>query len=240
MPNIAICYWGMTRSTKFIYKTHLENLHNQLKINNINYKIFMHTWKTKDNKNIIWENESNILVDYEEYKLLEPDYYQIDDQTTFLDTINFDNYFYEDIYDTIGHSPNGEWLPQLIRNHLCALESQKRVFNMVKKSNIEFDYIIYIRPDVLLLNNFDTNCLKNVFDITLLNYEHYEGYNDRFAIIPFKLEDKYSNRIDEIIEFRKTKGRIVSEKYVKYIVDKYYTNKQFINFKMRIIRPDGK
>jgi hypothetical protein len=240
MLNIAICYWGMTRSTKIVYETHINRLFNKLNSSNIQYKIFMHTWKTCNDKNIIWKKESNFLVDYEEYKLLNPDYYKIDNQTIFLDNLDFNNYFYKHIYDTIGHSINGEWLPQLILNHLCALESQKRVFKMVKESNINFDYIIFIRPDVLLLNDFNINWLKDTFDITLLNYDHYEGYNDRFAIIPFNNTDKYSNRIDEIIEFRKTNGRIVSEKYVKYIVDKYYNNKKFIDFKMRIIRPGEK
>jgi hypothetical protein len=239
MLNIAICYWGMTRSTKLIYKSHLDKLFSRLKLNNINYKIFMHTWDITSNKIFIAEREIRIPVDYEEYKLLQPDYYNIENQNDFLNNINFDDYFYKDIYDTIGHCPNGEWLPQLILNHLCALESQKRVLKMVKESNENFDFIILIRPDILLSSNFNVSWLNSNFDITLLNYHYNEGYNDRFAIIPFKKADKYFNRIDEIAEYRKTNGRIVSEKYLKYIVDKYYSNIQYINLKMNIIRPNG-
>ena len=50
---------------------------------------------------------------------------------------------------------------------------------------------------------------------------------------------KYSTRIDEIIEFRRNHGRIVSEKYVKYIINTYYPNLQLIDFKMLRVRPNG-
>jgi hypothetical protein len=64
-----------------------------------------------------------------------------------------------------------------------------------------------------------------------------QGCNDKFSILPYHSADKYACRIDEILEFRKHHGRIVSEKYLKYIVDKYYPNVKFINFSMNIIRP---
>ena len=96
---------------------------------------------------------------------------------------------------------------------------------------------MFIRPDVLIENNIDFNFVYMKFDIIIPNNDHHEGYNDRFAILPFEISDKYACRIDEIIEFRKTQGRIVSEKYVKYIINKYFPNLLFINFKMTIIRP---
>lgn len=236
--KICICYWGMTRSTKVVYNSHVKYLFNVLKDQNIDYDVFMHTWKTKNDENIIWENNSNIKVDYEEYKLLNPTFYKIDIQDEFLQTIKFENYFNEELYNTYGgDNINYEWRPQLIKNHLCALESQKRVYNMVIEKSNKYDFIIFIRPDVELFNNFNIKWFNLSYDITILNYEHYEGYNDRFAIIPFNKAAKYAERIEEIIEFRKTNGRIVSEKYVKFIIDKYYNNVNFVDFFMKIIRP---
>jgi hypothetical protein len=239
MTKIAICYWGMTRSTKYIYKSHKEKLFDILKNNNIDFNIYIHTWETENNENIIWEKKCNIPVDYEEYKLLHPQFYKIDNQNEFIQSINFNDYFDKSLYDKYGGDTYHEWRPQLIMNHLCALESQKRVYNMVINSNIDYDFIIFVRPDMLIINNFDINFLQNNFDIIIPNYDHYEGLNDRFAILPFKKSEKYSTRIDEIIEFRKNCGRIVSEKYVKYIVNKYYPNIRFINLIMKIVRPDG-
>lgn len=239
MTKISICYFGMTRSTKLVYQTHTTNLHNILKNNNIEFDIFMHTWKTKNDENVIWEKSCDVMVDYNEYVLLNPNFYKIENQEDFINSINFENYFDKNIYDVYGGDSHREWRPQLIMNHLCALESQKRVYNMVSESNNTYDFILFIRPDVKILNIFDVTCLTNKFDIIIPSYDHHEGLNDRFAILPFNSAEKYATRIDEIIEFRKNNGRIVSEKYVKYIVQKYYPNFKCINFIMQIIRPDG-
>ena len=234
--NIAICYWGLTRSTKRVYTSHYDYLFNVLKSSNINYDIFMHTWKADNN--FVFTKENTIPNDYEEYKLLEPDYYTIEYQKDFIDTLDFNNYFNKELFEKYGDSEY-EWYPQLIMNHLCALESQKRVYHMVISTNKKYDYIMFVRPDVLLCNNFNINVLNEQFDIVIPHGDHNEGLNDRFAILPFNSASLYANRIDEIIEFRKNNGRIVSEKYVKFIINKYYNNLKFIEFKMRRIRPDG-
>jgi hypothetical protein len=236
--NIAICYWGMTRSTRYIYKSHHENLYSILRENGFDVDVYIHTWKTDVNK--IWDTISPISIDYEEYKLLNPTDYKIDDQNIFLESIQFSDYFYIDIWNTIGHSTDGEWMPELIQNHLCALESQKRVTQMVASSEKKYDYIMYIRPDVEIYSIFPVDCFnmlkKN--DCCIVNSEHHEDYNDRFALMHYEDCIKYSHRIDEIIEFRKNNGRIVSEKYTKFILDKYYNNIHQIEFKFAIIRPN--
>lgn len=240
MVKLAICYWGMTRSTKLVYNSHINNLFNVLENNGIEFDVFIHTWETIDKRHIIWHNYCDTEVDYEEYKLLNPTFYKIDKQDEFLETINFNEYFDEDFFAK-NDDITDEWRqPGLIRNHLCALESQKRCYHMVVESNNSYDYILYIRPDVEIINTFDVNWINLEFDITIPNYDHCAGLNDRFAIIPFDKAEKYSTRIHEILEFRQKRGRITSEKYVKYIVDNYYPNIQRIGFIMRIIRPNGK
>lgn len=234
MINIAICYWGMTRSVKQTYKSHIQFLYNVLdNNNNITYKKFMHTWKT--DTNMIWEKNSSVAIDYDEYKLLNLDYYTIDCQDDFLQTIHVSDYFNRgDVDDTVPQWNN----PPLLRNHLCALESQKRVTNMVQSSGFKFDYIIYIRPDVELITPFLIQYLNiNNNEIAIPNEHHYSGYNDRFAIVPYTNCSVYGKRIDEIIKFKKENGRIVSEKYAKFILLKYFSKIHFIDFKMEIIRP---
>ena len=67
--DFAIIYFGMTRSTKKVYKSHINNVFNQLKNNKLTYKIFIHTWKTNNNKQKVWEKTIPIDIDYNEYKL---------------------------------------------------------------------------------------------------------------------------------------------------------------------------
>lgn len=244
MPNnydFAICYFGLTRSTKKVYKSHIEKIYNILKKNNLSYKIFMHTWKINGGGQRIWNKLINKEIDYSEYKLLNPDFYKLDNQNDFLKKINFDDYFYKDVWKKYGHSRTGEWLPQLITNHLCALESQKRCLEMVENymiNNNNFKYIMFIRPDMLVKNNIPINSIINSYNkISIPDTNHNEGYNDRFAIMNYKNACIYGKRINEIKEFRKNNGRIVSEKYVKFIADKYKFKINKIKFYLEIIRP---
>ena len=137
-----------------------------------------------------------------------------------------------------------EWHPYMVRNHLCALESTKRVTQMVldsSKSSSEgtFDYVMYLRPDVEIQSDFLSKYLTDMKpnEISFINRNFYEGYSDTFALI-CSLEHAihYGMRIDKIKEFRKTQGRITGEKYSKYIADKYFNKVHFIDFEFEIIR----
>lgn len=233
MLNVAICYWGLTRSTKLVYTTHHEHVFNILKQNNINYKIFMHTWQT--DTNIVWNKIYNTPLDYEEYKLLSPDFYKIDNQDDFLKEIipNFSLYFDQNLYNK---NPSLEWEPYLVRNHMCALESLKRVTNML---NEEFTHVIYLRPDVDIFTPFNIDWLSlKPGEIMIPDRDNSEGgFNDRFAIVHYTDCKKYANRIDNIAEYRKNIGRIVSEHYTRYTIEKYFKQVKFITFNFDIIRP---
>jgi hypothetical protein len=199
-----------------------------LKNNGIQFTKFMHTWKT--DTNMVWGDDCGVPIDYEEYKLLSPDYYKIDEQDDFLNGIRFSDYYYED--------GSHEWETYLIRNHLCALESMKRCTRMCISSGESFDFVIYIRPDVEIVTPFVLDAFTiGENGITLVAYDSYEGYNDKFAVVPFQRCIYYSDRIDSIAEFRKNHGRITSERYCKYTIDKYYDHVKFIDFYMNLIRP---
>lgn len=202
----------------------------------------MHTWKTKDNKQHVWDKIIENEIDYSEYELLNPDFYTIDEQEDFIENIDMSNYFYKNIWDKYGDNKNnGEWWPSLIKNHLCALESMKRGLEMVENFIIQgnsFKYIMFVRPDILIYDDLPVdNILINNDKITIPRNNHYEGYNDRFAIMNYSNSCIYGKRINELVEFRKNNGRIVSEKYVKFIIDKYNIPVNMVEFKFEIIRP---
>jgi hypothetical protein len=158
-----------------------------------------------------------------------------------LNSLKISDYFDQELYNKYGEGIQYEWDPQLLINHLCSLESQKRVTDMCINSKKPYNFVIYIRPDVLIEDFFPVDSLDinycNEAYIAIPDGKTYEGYNDQCAVLPFNMCEKYGKRIDEIIEFRKTNGRIVSEKYVKYIVDKYFITRNIIDFVFHIIRP---
>jgi hypothetical protein len=239
--DIAIIYFGLTRSIKKVYKSHMEYIYNHFDKNNITYKKFIHTWSLKDGVQNVWEDIIDKKIDYYEYKLLNPDFYEIDNEDEFIESVNMDDYFYKDVWNSKGHCPEGEWLPKMVSNHLCMLESQKRatrmVENYVSKGN-KFKLVMFIRPDLMLNNYLPINkviTLNNFINIP--NHDHHEGLNDQFAILTYDNIKIYGNRIDELSLFRKNNGRIVGEKYIKFIIDKYKLNINEINFDYKIIRP---
>lgn len=235
MCKVAICYWGLTRSLKKVYQSHIDKLYNILKQNGIEYNIFMHTWYT-DNPTI-WLTKQTTPPDYSEHLLINPDYYNIDNEQEFLNNITFSDYCNQELFDKYGDSQY-EWIPGMIQNHICGIESQKRVTDMVLNSGVIYDYVIYVRPDVEIVTTFSLNFLNfNNNEICIPMYDNFEGYNDRFAIVRYANMAHYGKRIDEIIEFKKRDSRVVPEKYVKHIIQKYFTRVHFIDFVFTIVRP---
>lgn len=201
----------------------------------------MHTWKSKDAVQNVWGNIIPQKIDYFECKLLSPDFYKLDDENEFLESINMDNYFYKDIWEKMGDCCDGEWCPKMISNHLCMLESQKRGLDMVKASVLKgdkFKFIMFIRPDITIHDALPVG--KIVTDnegIHIPNHNHHEGLNDQFAIMNCEYANLYGNRIDEMPDFRKNYGRIVGEKYCKFIISKYNMKINELDFKYSITRP---
>lgn len=232
-PKIAICYWGLLRTLREVFPSQKTQIYDELDKFGAEYDTYIHTWNT--DKNVVWNRDMNVPIDYESIDIVNPAAKQIDPQDAFKCTINMNHYYYENEY---------EWMPCLIMNHLCALESQKRSAELCYSSGKKYDYIMFLRPDALINNKLP---VEDIFvedfsnnQIVIPNYNHWEGWNDQFAIIPYDLAKPYSHRIDGIAEFRKTNGRIVSEKYVKYVVDRHYSNPRQIDFHFELLRPDGK
>ena len=100
---------------------------------------------------------------------------------------------------------------------------------------------MFLRPDALITKRLPFENIQDLSDndIVIANFNHVEGLNDQFAILRPEAVLPYSHRIDAIAEFRKTNGRIVSEKYVKYVVDRNYVPK-LIDFHFDLLRPNAK
>ena len=231
----------MTRSLKKVFDSQQQHIFSVLKQNNISYQIFMHTWKTTDNTQRVFNDHIETLIDTNDYKIVCPDYYQIDDQNVFETSINIRNYFDAQLFHDKGDCHDGEWFPLLILNHLCSLESQKRGIQMVEKSvsnGNSYKFVMFLRPDVRIKTPLPIqSILSNIDKVSVPDENHYEGYNDRFAIMSYENSKIYGKRIDGIKQYRKTKGRIVSEKYIKYVLDENSIKVNLLDFHFDIIRP---
>lgn len=233
--KIAVCYWGIPRTLGSVWHTHKQYVYDVLCEAGIEYEVYAHFWVTQTNK--VWETTMSQHIDYGSLGLIQPTKYMLELQQPFVDELgDLSEYYY-------AHERDREWLPDLIRNHLCALESQKRCVNLVLSANKHYDYVMFLRPDALVDTSLPIHDVINALKATpnaivLPSNNHYEGLNDRFAVLSLYSVLWYSHRINEIVEFRKHHGRIVSEKYVKHIVEKHYIP-HMVDFYFRLLRSDG-
>lgn len=231
--DFAIIYFGLTRSVKKTHDTHKKHVFDILQGKNLTYKIFMHTWKTNDDTQNVWETIVPQKIDYSEYTLLSPDYYTLDNEDEFLESINMDMY--------VGYSEQGGWSPKMVSNHICMLESQKRGLRMVSSSILKgdkFKFIMFIRPDMSIQNDLPVDSiLSNPDNIHIPNHNHWGGVNDQFAIMNYEYANLYGNRINELAEYIKNNGRTLGETYCKFIISKYTMNMNMLDFRYCFIRP---
>jgi hypothetical protein len=221
----------------------MEHIFDTMDKNKLTYKKFMHTWKMKDGVQNIWDKIIPQRIDYSEYKLLNPDYYTIDDEDEFLSTVNMEDYTYNDD-SIINEDPNYKgWTSKSmwLSNYICMLESQKRGFQMVKhcvENGDTFKFIIFMRPDITIYDNLPVDLFfKNCNMIHIPDNQHWSGINDQVAIMNYEYGCIYGRRIDELAEYRKMIGLIVAEKYCKYILVKYNMDINIIKFNYSITRP---
>ena len=116
---VALCYWGMTRSTSLVYASHLARVHGVLHAAQLPLRVFLHTWTTASGAQHAWGETLRAPINTSELLLLKPHVWRRDSQDEFLASIRRADYMY-------AFPPMGvEWIPALTLNHLCALESQE-------------------------------------------------------------------------------------------------------------------
>ena len=232
--KIALCFFGITRSLKYTKESIQEKIFNIFKKNNIDYDIFLHTYILDNYENIRTQEKCNNM-DNEEYKLLKPTYLQVDDQNEIKSKINIENYrTYPDPWNTKYNS---------VDNFILAQYSKFQIVKMIQKTHNIYDYVIYLRPDVYYIDEFNIKFFDLVTDaaIAIPNFHLHPlmKFNDRFAICNKNNYSNYGNIFEHLL--------ILSKKYclhsetilAKYLLS-FGINYKYINFKFARVRCDGR
>lgn len=121
--NVALCFFGITRSLKYTIASIQSNILNELKNNNIKYDIYLHTFRLDNYTNIRTKEKCN-NVDNSEYTLLNPDYYSIENQNLVKDHIDIKKY----------RSKKDYWNTQYnsVDNFILAQYSKYKLYLMIK------------------------------------------------------------------------------------------------------------
>lgn len=231
--KIALCFWGLTRSLKYTNKSIQDKILKILKNANIEYKIFLHTYKFKSNYYNPRAKEVGLTLDFNDYKLLNADYIQLDDQDEVKKHLNMQKYRTNpDPWDTNYVS---------VDNFICAMYSKMQLGKMLENSGEQFDRVIFLRPDVKYLNNFEISFLSlvNHNTICIPNFHLYPDFNDRFCISNYKNALVYCNLFEKMLDYSKTMP-LHSERFQSYFLKKIYNlNVKLIPFYFNRVRTNG-
>jgi len=231
--KVALAFWGLTRSLKYTIDSINNKIINKLKEHGIQYKIFMHTWIVNSLYSNSRSKEYGIMLDNTEYNLLNPDYIELHDQNDFKQKINFKAFrTHKDPWNTNYETVN---------NFICAMYSKARCTQLIDKSNEEFDYIIFLRPDVLYLNDFDINFLKKVDNNTICipNFALHSNFNDRFCITNMKTYKLYGYIFNKLFYYSKYHPLHSETVHYKLMLTNSIKIEK-INFFFKRVRADGR
>ena len=233
--EFCICFFGLCKTTNYCIESIKGNIFNILKSNNINYKIFLHTYNDISEITNKRNNEYNMKFNSNNYKLLKPDKYLLTKQTDFTKNININDY--KHFGDPWPNNPNTSLL-----NYICALYSLKLSFNLLDK---KYKCIIFMRPDLKYFDKINIDILNEVYhsnkpifytnDWGLCN-----GYNDRFYICNYLSALHIANRYDNILYYSQTINRLHAETYLKYIIGINNIIVKFFNYKVFRVINDNK
>ena len=235
--KVAVCFWGLTRSLKYTRDSINEHIFDVLKSNNVEYRIFMHTYLVHDKYNNPRAGEKDIIFNNEEYKCINPDYVALDNQEHVISSINFLQY----------RTHNDPWHNNYITmdNFILAMYSKKRLLKLFQDNDDKsYTHFLMVRPDVKYLNNFNTNWLTEIKDNEIYIpdfgiYGHYGGFNDRMALMcNNKVFELYNSIYDIMLEYSKKTG-LHSESIHRYIMNINKITSVFIPFYFNRVRANG-
>ena len=233
---MCICFFGLTRSLKHTIGYIQENILSVLHANRCNYDIYLHTYNLArlTNKR---NREFNCSLDRDEWKLLNPVKYQIDDQSEFDKTI--------DIRDYLRHGDPWPENPKVsLLNLLRQLNSLRQVNKLVNSSGKVYDCFLYLRPDLKYVENVDIKIVNSILSnrdkkiVFTPGWQFKQGVNDRFFIATESASNIIAARFNDAKDYAKH-HQLHSETFLGYIIKKYSIKHNFTAQKAIRIRANG-
>ncbi|MBN2692199.1 MAG: hypothetical protein JXR43_10175 [Burkholderiaceae bacterium] len=232
--NIAICFFGITRS---LSRTVGSIESNVLKpCGDIgNTENFCHFFQLEEIDNP--RSGERGALDLNEYTLLTPSWLQLDAPDEFLSDYDFNEVmYYGDSWDDHFKS---------LKNLLHQLYSLKMVTQAVLSRN--FDIVVFARPDLLYHGSIRRPLLrvmhsKHKNEVCLPDWQHWEGgLNDRFAICKgVEAIQAYGSRMDDVMGYcKKYDAPLHAEKLLKYALTEKQIPTSMMTIKASRMRFDG-
>jgi len=230
MPKVAICFWGICRTTNNTIDSIKEYVYKPLNEANIEYEIFVHTFSLNTPYTNARCEEYELNLDNELYKLLGANNPIVEDQDIIDASLNLLEYRTNgDPWVSVGSKNFGTF-----NNHIRALYSLHKVTTLALESKPS--KILFLRPDVKFLNPIQPIWLHNIKDneILLADFHRYP-VNDRFAIASTQSAQTFGLRFNKALEYSKTK-QLHSEQFLIHCLKSENIKHKLVKFRFRRIR----
>jgi hypothetical protein len=233
--KVALCFWGICRSTDLVLKSIESCVFNALRKNGIKFDVYLHTYTLYRPYTNPRAKEENIQLKNSLWKLLKPKEFLLENQDVVDQTLKLFNY---KIMGNPWTDDNNTF--NTLENHVRALWSLKQVTSLWMKKESEYDAVLYLRPDVRYFVPFQAEWLNDLkpYILKCPDFHLTNGCNDRFALGMPSVAKLFGNRFDEALEYAQ-KYRFHSEEYLAYILQKNKIIVELIPFKFRRIRANG-
>lgn len=128
----------------------------------------------------------------------------------------------------------GENAQELTINAVRQIYGLNELYRTINKN---YDKYLLCRPDCVFENDLDENLMQKKCNICIPNFNHWFGYNDRFAIVDKIGLETYCGRFDLL---KKNPQNYHSEMYLKQTIhNSKNTIYLFDNFRFRLLRANG-
>lgn len=227
--RVAICFFGLTRSLQYTLPSIQKYLFEPLKNHGIKYDTYLHTYKIKEPYTNPRAGENHIILDADEYKLLEPTYHMVENKKTISTYIGLEKYRTKgDPWGKEKSAIPGDFTS--LDNHILFLWSQKQLTEMWQKNKGRYSHIIFCRPDVLYQVPLNVEWFSFTSNkICIPNFGLSDDMNDRFALGRPEQMIPYGLRFNEALRYSKHKP-LASEEFLIATMKKHRITYEHIHF----------
>jgi hypothetical protein len=237
--KIALIFWGLTRSLKHIIGSLQENVISILTKEGYEVDVFIHTYRLSGLYSNSRHGLSNIKLDFDEYKLLEPKVALIDEQDRIveekLDLKSFRtrNCYFSNNYQSLDY-------------YIISLYSQLQICREFEKVKGDYHKVLFLKSDMFYKDPFQIEWLdladENNFVVPEDNCRvpgNYKRTNDRFCISTPDNAIKYGSVLEHLLEYSK-RSSVNAELFLGTVIhDIYNMNIVNVPFRFNGISPNG-
>jgi hypothetical protein len=231
MPKVAICFFGLVKQINHVRSSVEECIFTALRQQGYDYELFCHTYQLERFANSR-NREAEVAIEPTSIECWSPLTIQYSDPQSV-----------DRLYPLERHLANGDpWRNggTSMRFYLRQLFSLRAVTELWERRATEFDYVLYLRPDLRFYTPLVLEKSLPPATIAISDIHWYGGYNDRFAYGRPQAMIKYGRRLDYVPTFLATQRQpLHAERYLRHYCTKQGLACRPLRYYFTMIRANG-